>query len=125
VFVVGCIFYVGAVAIGARGRRPEQIAMLGMVLLPVLFYPANYYIHFMWLLPMIVIEQSSSADRPLRVQDAWVWICLLLLCGAQYWTTLVPDQSLHFYLGSVLLFAAFTAMLILYARSAVEPDAPC
>lgn len=119
VFAVGCCFYVAAVAIGARGRRPEQISMLGMVLLPVLFYPANYYIHFMWVLPMIVIEKSSTAERrderPLSAQDAWVWICLLLLCGAQYWTTLVPDQSLHFYLGSVLLFGALTAMLIVYA----------
>jgi len=120
VFAVSCVFYVAAVAIGARGRRPEQIAMLGMVLLPVLFYPANYYIHFMWVLPLIVIEDPSNRERPVQTRDAWVWMCLLLLCGAQYWTTLVPDQPLHFYLGSVLLFAALTVMLVVYASP--QPD---
>lgn len=116
---VAYVFYIGGVVIGGRGKRPEQIAMLGMTLLPVLLYPANYYLHFLWLLPMTVIERPSE-ERPLNMAGAGTWLCLLLLCAVQYWTTLVPDQSLHFYLGTVCLFGALTALTVVYARQGLR-----
>lgn len=121
VFIVACAVYLGLIAIGARGRRPEQIAMLGMITLPIFFDPSNYYIHFMWLLPMILIEQPRDAERSIHGNDAWAWISLLLMCGAQYWTTYITDRPLHFYLGGVCLFAAITPILAFYAATSV-PD---
>src|SRR5205823_2992282 len=34
-----------------RGRKPLEAALIGLLLVPVVFYPANYYFHFVFLLP--------------------------------------------------------------------------
>src|SRR5262249_2322621 len=77
-------------------------ALLGLSLVPIVFAPANYYIHFIFLLPMIGFES--------------VWLTLLALCAVQYLTTWVGDLALHFYLASVLLMVALLPMLILILR---------
>jgi hypothetical protein len=91
--------YVGMVALAARRRRLHEAAALGLVLVPVLLFPSNYYIHLVTLLP-------------LAAADAIAWSVLLALCAAQYFTTLVPDLRLHFYLSSVLLMTALAAILV-------------
>lgn len=119
VFAAAAAFFAAMVAVGARKKRPEQIAMLGLVLMPVFFYPANYYIHLVWLLPMVVLERHRAAvadedSRPLEPREGWVWMTLLLMCAAQYFTTPIADKALHFYLAGVCLFSAFIVLLVAY-----------
>ena len=47
-------------AVAARGKRPEQAMLLGLPLIPVLLYPGNYYIHFVFLLPLLVEERPGT-----------------------------------------------------------------
>jgi hypothetical protein len=82
----------------------------------VLLYPANYYLHFVYLLPLLAAEAEPEPDnvpeqRAIRSRDAWVWLILLLMCAFQYFTTLEREFPLHFYLSTVTLFAALTALL--------------
>jgi len=98
VFAAGALLITALVALAARGQRLDQAAMLGLVLVPTYLYPANYYIHIVFLLPLVAV-------------DAVVWIALLGLCAAQYFTVLVNDKADHFYFATVLLFAAFFVML--------------
>ena len=114
VFVGAVMAYVAAVVAASRGKRMEQAAMLALVLVPVLFYPANYYIHLVFLLPMLAVEQSRR--EPLRPFDASIVLTLLFLCAAQYGTVLVTERVLHFYLTSVLLFGAITYLLFVMLR---------
>jgi hypothetical protein len=86
------------VALAARGKPLEQAAMLGLVLIPTYLYPANYYIHIVFLFPLIAA-------------DVVVWVTVLLLCAAQYFTVLVDDKEKHFYFATVLLFAAIFVIL--------------
>ena len=51
VFIVGILFFVGMVVVAARGKRPDQAAVLALPLIPVLMYPGNYYLHLVFLLP--------------------------------------------------------------------------
>ncbi|HEU4410571.1 MAG TPA: discoidin domain-containing protein [Polyangiaceae bacterium] len=137
VFASAAAFFVAMVSVGARKKRPEQIAMLGLILMPVFFYPANYYIHLVWLLPMLVIERrwataggpraaaaglraAEGEGRVLEPREGWVWMTLLLMCAAQYFTTPIADKALHFYLAGVCLFSAFIVLLVAY----VHGDAP-
>jgi hypothetical protein len=115
VFIAAILFFVGMTVVAARGKRPEQAMLLGLPLIPVLLYPGNYYIHFVFLLPLLMEERPSAAP-PLSPTAAGVWATLLLMCVVQYGTVLVPDLALHFYLESAVLFATLTAILVFLVR---------
>ncbi len=102
------VLYTGAIALLCRNARPERAAVLGTCLVPVLLYPANYYLHLVYLWPLVAAAARSVEPEP---REVWVWFVLLMMCAAQYFTTLEPDVTLHFYLSTVTLFAALTAML--------------
>ena len=101
-------FYMGTAVLAARNLRPEQAAVLGLCLLPVVFYPSNYYLHLVYLIPLLASEHAGELDR----RDAIVWLVALAMCAAQYFTTLTPDLALHFYLSTVVLFATLGALFI-------------
>lgn len=123
----GIAFYVIGVFLSCRQKPLERAAALGLLLVPVVFYAANYYIHIVCLLPLIAVERGraeagagTETARPLAASDAWVWLILLGLCAAQYWTVLVTDLPLHFHLATVLLFAALTALIIILVRADIR-----
>ena len=119
VFIAGILFFLAMVVVAARAKRPDQAALLALPLIPVLMYPGNYYLHLVFLLPLVVDELRvrEPGDVPLAPAAAGVWAVLLLMCTAQYGAVLVlPDLPLHFYLNSVLLFAGLTAMLFFLVR---------
>ncbi len=120
-YVVGIALYVGAVVLVARQRALEQAATLGLLLVPVVFYAANYYIHVICLLPLLVRERRGPDGATLLTStDGWIWLSLLGLCVAQYWTVLVEDVPLHFHQATVLLFVALTAILVALGRGDVR-----
>ena len=86
----------------------------------MLLYPGNYYLHLVFLLPLVVEERAGGASPATPTAGptrAGIWATLLFMCAAQYGAVLVlPELPLHFYLNSVLLFAALTAMLLFLVR---------
>lgn len=120
-FVAATLLYVGLVALAARRRRADQGALLGMILVPVLTYPANYYIHFVFLLPMLATERRPTDAEPLPASrvDAGVWLTMLFMCAGQYFTVLIPDLGLHFYFETVVLFTTLTVLLGLLVKDDV------
>ncbi|HEV8551404.1 MAG TPA: discoidin domain-containing protein [Polyangiaceae bacterium] len=112
-FIAASALYVGLVGLAAHRRRIDQAALLGMVLVPVLLYPANYYIHFVFLLPMLATERTPTEDDPKPAErwDAGVWLVLLFMCAGQYFTTMVSDLGLHFYFETTVLFTSLTLLL--------------
>ena len=102
VFAAAVACYVVAVLVACRKQRLDRAALLGLSLVPIVFAPANYYIHFIFLLPMLGGEA--------------VWLVLLALCALQYFTTWIGDLALHFYLASVLLMAALAGLLGIVLR---------
>jgi hypothetical protein len=106
-----------AIVLASRRKPLDQVAALGTLLIPVAFNPANYYIHFIFVLPILALErprEPASSGRPaLSGYDGWLWGVLLLGCVVQYWETLVGDLDLHFQIGTMVLFTTITAMLSL------------
>ncbi len=129
--------YLGAIVVmvvlviaGARRATLVQGAILALMLIPVIFYPANYYIHFVWLLPLLAAEQRNT-PTPVGPAEALIWIALLAMCGAQYFTVLAPDFGLHFWLASVILFTTLLLVLLIWvsrdrinALSSAKPPKP-
>ncbi|HOU90058.1 MAG TPA: hypothetical protein PLU22_03385 [Polyangiaceae bacterium] len=109
-FATGIALHVVALGWAARGKSLDQAAILGSLLIPIVFNPANYYIHYVFVVPLLAIEvgrRQRSADAPaIGLHDAAIWGCLLAMCAGQYWTTLVRDLELHFQLATILYFAA-------------------
>jgi hypothetical protein len=122
-------FHIGATAVYlvlaiwiARRAEPHKVALLGMMMMPVLMYPANYYIHFIFVLAMLVDERPKGLLPRLEEHSAKVWIILLGLCAAQYFTVKEKELDIHFYNASVLLMAALLGVLVvLLRRMLAEP----
>jgi hypothetical protein len=105
--------YLALAAWAAFKKPPHVAALLGILMMPVLMYPANYYIHFVFLLPLIVSEPlAPRASRFLREADGKVWMLVLGLCAAQYFTVRETALDMHFYNASVLLMVATLGILI-------------
>ena len=120
-FIAATALFVGLVGFAARRRRLDQAALLGMILVPVLLYPANYYIHFVFLLPMLATERAPTAaePRPVTTVEGGVWLTLLVMCAGQYFTTMIGDLGLHFYFETVVLFTTITVLLGLLLKDEV------
>ena len=117
-FVVLLAGFVILVALAARGRTHAQGALLGLLLIPIVLNPANYYIHFIFLIPMLACE----TDRGLSRHEFALWAILLGLCVVQYWTTLVPGWPLHFELATLLYFLAMGGLLVTLAAARRRTD---
>jgi hypothetical protein len=119
----GMLFFVVGVSLICRQKSLERASIAGLVLVPVVFYAANYYLHIVCFLPLLAVERRLRKDDltpPLSSSDATVWLILLGLCVAQYWTVLVSDLPLHFHLATVLLFGALTAIVVVLVRADVR-----
>jgi ABC-type proline/glycine betaine transport system permease subunit len=100
-----------ALAAWAAVRRPPYVApLLGIALVPVFMYPANYYMHFVFLLPLLVDEPLRALTRTSRVQAGRVWALLLGMCAFLYLTVKEQSLDIHFYNASVLLMSTLLAI---------------
>ena len=110
-------FYLVLVALAVRNKPLDQAAAITTMMIPVVFNPANYYAHFIFVLPVIALEtfrdDSSSGKEPLSGYDGWIWGTPLLVCIALYWSTLITDLEVHFEMASVLLCSSFIVLLVL------------
>jgi hypothetical protein len=104
--------YLGAALWASRKARLDQAALIALPLIVVVFNPANYYAHFICLLPLLGVELArkparweSSDGRP-KLLDLEVSGPVLALCVAEYWTVLDPDFGRHFQYETVLTFTA-------------------
>jgi hypothetical protein len=119
----GILLFTGLVLLYCRHKPLERASIAGLILVPVVFYAANYYLHIVCFLPLLAVERrlkKRESGAPVSAGDAWVWLILLGLCVAQYWTVLVTDLPLHFHLATVLLFAALGAILVVQLRADVR-----
>lgn len=107
--LVGLYFFLAA-WIGARGK-PYQVALLGIMMMPVAMYPANYYMHFIFLLPLLVADPWLTKDRAKKEAYGKAWAIVLGICVAQYFTVREDDLAVHFYNASVILLTGLFAML--------------
>lgn len=111
-FVALTALYVTLTAWAAWKRPPHVAALLGIVLLPVFMYPANYYMHFVFLLPLLVTEPLLASTRFEREASGRAWTLLLGMCMALYFTVKEQALELHFYNASVILLATLLALLL-------------
>lgn len=123
VFAAGILLFLGGIALLGRRAPLYQVATAGTLLIAVAFNPANYYIHFILVLPLLAQERDGELFSRLTPRvarrsvpavsryDAAIWGALLALCAAQYWPTWITDTEIHFQFHTVLYFAFVTPIL--------------
>jgi hypothetical protein len=117
VYLAGIVAFAVLALMACRGKRLEQAAMAGLFLVPVVFYPANYYCHFICLLPLFAAGGAGFADRR---DFAWASFMALDICFLQYFTIADGKSDVAFFSQSVLLLAALLAILFPHALRAYE-----
>ncbi|MFT3841030.1 MAG: hypothetical protein QM723_28825 [Myxococcaceae bacterium] len=127
-YVTLTIGIIAMVLVAARAKRLEQAAMLGLIFLPVLMMPANYYEHVVCLYPLIATDRAAAVYRrlggdqvgpnepPLDLTDLVIWGSILAVCAVQYLTTMVEPMPLHFWFASVLLLTSIAVYLFAMVR---------
>jgi hypothetical protein len=96
----------------ARNRAPHHAAVIALFMIPVAFYAANYYHHYVFLLPLIAFTDGNER------RDARIWAVLLGMCAAEYLATVATSLSQHFVTESICLMTAFLVILVLLNREA-------
>jgi hypothetical protein len=105
-----------ALALAAcRGRSLHQAALIGMMMIPIYFYPSNYYLHYVFILPLLIDESEEPAQRRL-----WglVGVVMLLVCVSEYWgfeNVGVDERYAQWSVGALL---GYLAILLALARNA-------
>jgi hypothetical protein len=102
--------------LASRGRKLEEVALIGLLLIPFYFYPSNYYCHFVFLLPMAVIRPELDRDRTF----ATVYLVLAGMCIGQYFTLAEGWTDLRYTYQSFLLLIGFGIILFTLAWESLK-----
>jgi len=81
-YVLAIIAFTVLSLAAARGRDLRQAALIGMMMIPVYFYPSNYYLHYVFVLPLMM---DYSEEPAARKRWGLVSIVVLLICVSEYW----------------------------------------
>ncbi|HEX7508234.1 MAG TPA: hypothetical protein VF550_15765 [Polyangia bacterium] len=93
--------------LACRGRRLDEVALIGLLLIPFYFYPSNYYCHFVFLLPMAVVGPKLDRERSFAI----VFIVLAGMCIGQYFSLAEGWTDLRYTYQSFLLLIGFGIIL--------------
>lgn len=100
----------------ARRASWHEAASYGVVLLPVVFNPANYYLHSVFLLAALGGEAKGEPSRA----GTLVWLALLLMCVGSFFTSLTSDLGTHFRLDTGVLLTALGAVMAVKLFASLE-----
>jgi hypothetical protein len=99
--------FTGLVFAASRRRKLHQAALMGMLLIPIFFYPANYYCHYVFLLPFLAVSRKETNSRLF----GWVSIVVLAMSAALYLTLREREVDVRFTLQSDVILGAFLLIL--------------
>jgi hypothetical protein len=92
-----------------RRATPQVAAAWGIALVPIVFNPANYYLHATCFLVVLADEtRGVEVSRSGRV----AWLGLTLMCVGSYFTDFTADMGQHFRFDTYVLFAALGVLTL-------------
>ncbi len=112
VWVLACLGSIVALFVALRKASWTNAAAWGIALIPLVFNPANYYLHSAFLL---VTLASGHSKRTL-----FVWLALLAMCVGSLFTTLSTDTARHFQLETLLFFVTLGVLWVTELTSPQE-----
>jgi hypothetical protein len=118
IFYLAVLAFLGAAVLACRRARLEQAAIIGLMMIPVLFYPANYYCHYVFLLPLVATRAGPA--RPLLEPEGRTLFArvsaLVLAMGIIQVPALSAWPDLVYMYQSIILLGAYALILFPLAR---------
>ena len=97
----------------ARGRDLRQAALIGMMMIPIYFYPSNYYLHYVFVLPLMM---DYSEEPAARKRWALVSFVVLAICVSEYWGFADVGVDERYAQWSVGVLIGYLVILVAMAR---------
>lgn len=109
--VLGMMIFTVLAVLACRGARYSDAAIIGTMMIPIYFYPANYYLHVIFLWPLLDAARRSKEE----VGPHWASIAasVLACCAVQWFGWLIPGQYGQFLFWSGTLLILILALLVL------------
>ena len=112
---------VALVTVVVRRAKPEVAAAWGVALVPVVFNPANYYLHSVFLLPVLAEESRLGT---VSAKGRLSWLLLLGMCVASYFTSFSGDVGAHFRTDTGVLLVTLSALAVLHLAPSIRGRFP-
>lgn len=124
-FYLGVLTFLGLGLFACRGRRLDQVAIIGTLMVPVFFYPANYYCHYVFLLPLLATRAharpwSEPEGRTMFARVAGI----VLVMGVLQLPTLNNWPDVTYTWESAIMMASYGLILYPMARDAWQGLTP-
>lgn len=119
-YYAAVILFTALAIAGSRKRDLRQAALLGMMLIPIYFYPSNYYLHYVFVLPLLFDYEDEPRQRQL-----WGLVCFVVLgvCVSEYWGFEDVGVDERYAQWSVGVLIGFTVIFVALARDAARTKA--
>jgi hypothetical protein len=120
-----------AVAFAVRRAPLVEAAAFGVVLLPIVFNPANYYLHAVFLLVVLGREErdghwysapTTSPRRGTPVGGRVGWLMLAAMCVASFFTSLTPDLGAHFRQDTFVMLTTLGGLWLVQVVRSFRPE---
>jgi hypothetical protein len=107
---LGMAFYTLLGLFACRGSRLSDAAVIGSMMIPVYFYPSNYYLHVLFIWPLLLAAWSGPDG-----DETWSWIAAAVLgsCSLQWFGWLVPGTYGQFLFWSGILLGLIAVLLVI------------
>lgn len=113
VWAAACLGALLTLLVTLRRASLARAAAWGVALIAIVFNPANYYLHSAFLLVTLAAERHTSHGATVRPRGVLVWLVLLAMCVASYFTNLSTDTGTHFQMETVVLFSTLCLLWLL------------
>ncbi|NOQ84694.1 MAG: DUF2029 domain-containing protein [Myxococcales bacterium] len=108
--VAGMVFYTLLALFACRESRLADAAVIATMMIPIYFYPANYYLHILFIWPLLLAAwRGPNGDRDWSLIAAAV----LAFCSLQWFGWLVPGNYGQFLFWSGMLLGLIPVLLVI------------
>jgi hypothetical protein len=104
------LFYTVLAVLACRRLRLPDAAVIGTMMIPIYFYPSNYYLHILFIWPLMLAGWGAH-DRTREWSTGAATV--LIACAVMWFGWLIPGNYGQFLFFSGVLLVAIVALLSL------------
>jgi hypothetical protein len=120
-YIAAIIGYTGLAVAALRGRDLRQAALVGLMMIPIYFYPSNYYLHYVFVLPLLI--DYAEDDQKQRQLWALIAFAMCAVSASEYWGFEGINVDERYAQWSVGVLIGYLAILLALAKDASRPFA--